>query len=240
MFHRLLNAYKEEGFDFHIGNNKCLCAALANSGQLAHTGGGISISDIAFFFGLKQVVENTIANILVIGNAAGYSSFCIAEIFPTAQIDVIDAEIEGGFNQKGSELTRKISEKHYGGRVHLNIGFSPNDLGKFFGGRKYDLIFIDGKHTNEQRLLDFNGVIPFAADNCVIYLHDVELENMQESYDEIKKNQHMFSFYAVDFTSFGCKALVRNNKKVEEWLFMISKSPIIEHQNPPATIRAVP
>jgi hypothetical protein len=55
MFHRLLKAYKQEGFEIHIGNNHCLCAALTKNGNFAHTGGGISLTDVSFFFGLQKI-----------------------------------------------------------------------------------------------------------------------------------------------------------------------------------------
>lgn len=234
MFPKLLKAYKEAGYPIHCGNNNCLCGALSQSnGEDAHTGGGVSLTDIAFFIGLSKVF--TPSRILAIGNASGYGAFCLAEVFPTSPIDVIDAEIEGSFNKLGSELTVNISQKYYNNQINLQIGFSPEDL-RLFRDNRYDFIFIDGWHSNEQQLKDYDGTKQFALNSCVIYLHDVELAKMQDSYEVIKNNKDGFNAYNVDFSTFGCKALVRNNKEVEEWLQLINQSPIIRHQNPEATL----
>ena len=124
-----------------------------NNGQDAHfLGGGISITDVAFFLGLSKIFKPK--KILAVGNASGYGSFCLAEIFD-CNIDVIDAEIEGGFNKTGSELTRNISKQYYNNAVRLNIGYCPEDLNRFFMSNKYDFIFLDSLHTNHQQLKDY-------------------------------------------------------------------------------------
>jgi hypothetical protein len=189
MFHRLLKAYKQEGFEIHIGNNHCLCAALTKNGNFAHTGGGISLTDVSFFFGLQKI--HNAKSILCIGNAAGYGTLCIAEIFDDSEIDVMDAEVEGAFNTVGSELTKKFSEKYYDGRIHFIKGFCPTDLNQ-----------------------------------------------MEKSWEHIKHNTLGFKGYNVDFTNFGCKALVRGLPIVEEWLSLIDHSPMREFANPVATLKA--
>jgi predicted O-methyltransferase YrrM len=237
MFPRLLKAYTEFGYSVHCGNNSCFCATIIDTdGIEAQIGGGISISDIAFFFGLASIYQP--GRILAIGNAFGYGSCCLAEIFSKATIDVIDAEVEGEFNKGGSELTRKISSRYYDDRINLQTGSSPDDLGRCFEQCKYDLIFIDGDHTNEQQLKDYYGIQPFANQSCVVYLHDVELMNIQESYETIKNNKDSFKCYNIDFTTFGCKALVRDNEEVESWFKTIDQSPNKDYRNPIPTLRA--
>jgi hypothetical protein len=162
---------------------------------------------------------------------------CIAEIFDDSEIDVMDAELEGAFNTVGSELTKKFSEKYYDGRIRFIKGFCPTDL-NLLGEKKYDLIFMDGLHTDEQQLRDLAGLIPFAGAGCVIYLHDVMLLQMEKSWEHIKHNTPGFKGYNVDFTNFGCKALVRGLPIVEEWLSLIDHSPMREFANPVATLKA--
>src|ERR1700678_962907 len=138
MFLQLLKAYEEQGYYVHIGNNHQLCAGLiSKSGQRFDTGGGIGITDVAFLLGLRQVFNPQ--NIICIGNASGYGTFCIAEIFENAYIDVMDAEVNGKNNSDGSELTRKISSKYYNNRVSLITGFCPQDLNTYFSEKQYDL-----------------------------------------------------------------------------------------------------
>ena len=43
----------------------------------------------------------------------------------------------------------------------------------------YDIAFIDGLHTDEQVLLDFEAVQPHMAPKSVIVLHDVDLYKMR-------------------------------------------------------------
>lgn len=234
MFPKLLNAYKKQGYQFHIGNNNCLCSCLVKDGVFSHTGGGIGVTDIAFFFALSKIFIPK--RILCVGNAAGYGTFVLAEIFD-CPIDVIDAEVEGECNPIGSELTRSISNEFYHNRVQLKIGFCPEDL-HLFNFSDYDLIFLDGQHTNEQHIKDYRGLIKVAASSSIMYLHDVDLLQMEDSWQVIKNNDDSFRGYNVDFSAFGCKALVRNLPIVENWLKMIECSPLEEHRNPIATLRA--
>jgi len=231
MFSRLLKAYKDQGFLVHCGNNHCPCAALATlNGETLGNGGGIAITDIAFFVGLSKIF--TPNRILIIGNAFGYSAFCLAEVFPGIHIDTMDAEIEGDFNRSGngSQLTRDISSRYYGNQVEVKVGLCPEDLIKCLENNKYDLIFLDGHHTNEQQLKDLNGLASVAANTCIMYLHDVETHRIIESYDTFN-NTNGFHGYSVDFSCFGCKALVRSNQEVENWLSLIHESPYKEHRD---------
>lgn len=228
MFLKILNAYKELGYNIHIGNNKRFWTAINGFSS----GFGISITDIAFFQGLKTVFLPE--RILCIGNAFGYSAFCLAEIFPGVPIDCIDAEIEGSDNQLGSQITRTISSRHYNDQVQVKKGFSPQDL-SLFSGNKYDFIFIDAMHDNEHLIADFNGVQPFTKESCVIYLHDVGMCSMIPAWNQIK-DQYGFKGYNVDFTNFGCKAQVRGIQTVHDWFQYLDSSPIEEYKNPDARL----
>jgi predicted O-methyltransferase YrrM len=229
MFYKLLKAYKELGYKIHIGNNKRFPVSIGSDRELS-TGLGASITDVAFFFGLANIFKPE--RILCIGNAFGYSTLCIAEIFKGIPIDAIDAECEGSDNQKGSELTRQISQKYYNNQVNLQIGYSPQDL-KLFSGQMYDFIFIDAYHDNDHLLADFNGVLPYAKPSCVMYLHDVGLTNMLVAWEQIK-DSNGFKGYNIDFTNFGCKGMVRNLSEVQSWFEFLNASPFPLYQNPPA------
>ena len=124
--------------------------------------------------------------IFVIGNAFGYSTFILSEIFKDAFIDAIDAEIEGAESKLGSDLTKAIAKKYYP-NVRLTIGFSPEDIKKAMNPEvlSYDFVFIDGKHTNRQMSRDFMGVLPYLSQKCVVYFHDVGYCNMFKGFGVI-------------------------------------------------------
>lgn len=236
MFLKMLKAYKELGYDIHLGNNLLYAAGISKEDKMLIAGGGISQTDINFFVGLSRLFVPD--NIFVIGNSFGYSTCILAELFPNSNIDVIDFGQEGEFNSVGNDITKKICAKYYT-NVQLTQGRSPEELKSAMRYEKYQLVFIDGEHTDRQQLADFFGTLPFAADNCVYYLHDVELWNIQKSFNYIKERSKEFNFsgYNVDFTVFGCKSLVRGYPEIEEWLQFIDKSPVENLNKPFASFR---
>ena len=48
-----------------------------------------------------------------------------------------------------------------------------NELQHHLAGKKIDLLFIDGSHTYEDSLADWNNMFPFMADKSVVAFHDV-------------------------------------------------------------------
>jgi hypothetical protein len=196
-------------------------------------GGGIGLTDVIFFIGLKNLFAPPA--IFVVGNAFGYSAFILAEIFDNAVIDVIDAGSEGSFNARGNEITQRIAEEFYP-NVRLTVGTSPQDLPRAARSSEYGLIVIDGEHSDEAQQRDFAGLLPYAAERSVVYLHDVDLCSMQTSYRSIRElgAQHRFQSFNVDFSYFGCKALVRNLPAVEQWLAAIDRSPCADLAAPAA------
>ena len=228
MFYKLLKAYKNHGIDMHIGNSKVMSASMAKNGEMMHAGGGAGITDLAFFFALNKIFKPS--RIFCIGNACGYGTLALAEIFD-CPIDAVDCETEGEFNKKGSELTRLISKEVYDDKVSLFQGYSPQDLETIIGDKKYDLCFIDGEHTNEQQKLDFDGMQKFMNDSCIFYLHDVEFLKMEEGFMQLETDNKDYNSFSVDFSTFGCKMMIRNLPIVKEWGEFINESPIIEWRN---------
>ena len=155
------------------------------------TGFAITDADIELFLEIREKVN--IKNIYIIGNAFGYSTFVLSNIFPKAKIDVIDAECEGNDNRLGSEITRKIIENNKLD-INLFIGFSPEDVERSMRTNKYELIFIDGLHTKEQIRKDLDAVKNYCADNFFIVCHDVELASLQESIDRFLNENQNFKY----------------------------------------------
>lgn len=206
-----------EEFGYVITKNKLGATIIQekNRDKLLDTGGGFHETDLVLFLKIHDVFPAR--SIFIIGNAFVYSTFCLAEIFRGAMIDVIDAEIEGEDNKVGSNLTRKIAERYYPS-VRLTIGFSPEDTPKAVrkevidsGG--YELIFIDGLHTDDQIYKDFNGISPYLAPKCIVVIHDVGLANLQPGFRAIRESASQIRFNLfisrLIWTHFGTGLLAR-------------------------------
>ena len=219
MFPRIIKAYADHGYRIDLGNPSRLFASLidASDGRRMSTGGGLSMADAMLFTGLSRII--TPDAIFVIGNAFGFSTFVLAELFPNALIDVIDAESEGADNLRGSELTRKISAEHYP-NVKLTAGYSPQDIPRAVRSPQYQMVFVDGLHTDAQMLLDFHGVLPILARDCVVVFHDVALFSMYAAWADIRREAEVEGFEAFElpWTPFGLTAIVRAMPSAQGYL----------------------
>ena len=223
MLPKVLSAYQKHGYSVDMGSPDRLYSTIVDlkNKRTVNCSGGFTVSD-AFLF---QVISGLITpeNILVIGNSFGLSTFVLAELFPNAAIDALDAELENVEPQLGSMITRKVAASDFP-NVKLTIGFSPQDLSKTADGKKYNFIFVDAMHTNEAVLQDYFGILDLVAHNCVIYFHDVANCNMFESWNKIKKHATGLGFEAFEFgfTQMGCTALVQRFKPLAEYMTQAS------------------
>ena len=103
-----------------------------------------------------------------VGNAFGLSTTCLSMIYGVP-VDVIDAEVEGQDNNEGSELTRRIALRE-GLDISLTIGASPVDTPRAlrFPETGYDLVFLDGFHTDRQLFLDAGAITPYLLHTFVM------------------------------------------------------------------------
>ena len=129
--------------------------------------------------------------IFIIGNAFGWSTIVLALAFPSAKVVALDAGIEGEDNMVGIDLTNQIA-KNEGLNVIVEYGYSPYDIPrvaeKYFGNNfSFDLIFIDGLHTNEQLLNDFFSVNEFCNSRTIFIYHDIINWKMEYAFNQIKK-----------------------------------------------------
>jgi len=213
----VIESYDAQGYQIILGNPDCLPTRLFKDGRIINASFAISMSDIQAFQWIADIAPWH--RVLVIGNSFGFSTFIIAGLCPGCYVDVIDAEIEGSENHLGSDLTRQIAECSFPG-VRLTIGYSPQDLSRACRFNKYDLIFIDGLHTNEQLKADFSGVRDLRAENSVVYCHDVGIAKMHEAWSHIKaemlgENDEAFD---LNFTSFGSTIVVRGNQHLKAFM----------------------
>jgi len=219
----VLKAYRDAGFKIDMGSPANLFSRLLDIKEKRSTScsGGCTVTDV-FTFTMFSKFSN-IDNIFIIGNSFGLSTFVLADLFPTATVDVIDAELEGLDVKLGSDLTKQLASETFK-NVKLTVGFSPQNLKSAMRSEKYNFFFVDGLHTNEQILLDYEGILPFCDDNCIIYFHDVVSCNMLESWKKIKLNagKKGFSDFTLGYTQMGCTVLVRGFDDVKEYLNLAS------------------
>lgn len=175
-----------------------------------HTGGGISLEEIYFMDCLLSLFKPQ--TIYVIGVAFGWSTIAMGLISRNSKIIAIDNASEGKDASEGLRLTQKIAEKL---KIDLTIyvGTSPQDVPKTIcKSCSVDFAFIDGLHTNEQIVKDFNAILPFCSDSAVILFHDVLNWSMLDGWDTImnigKKNG--FNGYILRRTTSGMGVLFRN------------------------------
>ncbi len=215
----VLEAYQSQGYSINMGSPDNLFSRLVDIKEKRSTScsGGCTISDAFVFTMISQCISPE--NIFVIGNSFGLSTFILADLFPNAQVDVIDAEVEGLDVQLGSNLTRKLATEKFS-NVQLTVGYSPQHLATAMRAKKYNFFFVDGLHTNEQVLLDFEGILPFCDEKCVIYFHDVASCNLLDGWAKIKKIGHANGFkdYTLGFTQMGCTTLVRGYDTLNNYL----------------------
>lgn len=218
MLPKVLDAYHKAGFTVDMGSPERLYSTLFDlkHRRTVNCSGGFTVSDAFLFSAIARMVQPS--NILVIGNSFGLSTFVLAELFPGAVIDAIDAEVENVEPGSGSEVTRRIAASDFP-NVTLTIGFSPNDLPRVANGKKYQFIFVDAMHTNEAVLADYRGITELLAGDCIVYFHDVANCNMHSAWETIRRDGTARGLRAFEFgfTQMGCTALVNGYEEVARY-----------------------
>jgi predicted O-methyltransferase YrrM len=214
---KVVDAYRQFGYQVLLSNPDCLPTRLSKDGRPLSISYGISLTDILLFQWIAASAPWRQA--LVIGNAFGFSTFVIAALCPGCFVDVIDAEVEGCENALGSDLTRKIASRFFPG-VQLTKGFSPQDLPKVCRFSEYDFIFIDGMHTSEQLIKDFEGIRRLRSQNSAVYCHDVGMARMIQGWTYIKS--HLLGWddrpFDLHFTNFGCSLVLKGHEELKGFL----------------------
>lgn len=194
---RLLQAYKRHGFEIRGGVNPyyfndpdSAFMLICKNGLQLRTGGGLAPMEILI---LEQILSSLsdVKNILIIGNAFGWSTLAIAMASPGAKVVAIDADIEGSDAGKGGELTEAIAREE-GLNIIVAKALSPRDIPsvihQYMNDEPLDFVLIDGLHVNEQLLLDFQAVSKHASERCIFALHDILNWHMLSALEKISEN----------------------------------------------------
>jgi predicted O-methyltransferase YrrM len=182
---------------------------LVHNKNVLSTGGGIAPIEVYLLESLSHVYSPK--NIFIIGNAFGWSTIVMALAFKNANIVALDAGIEGNDNLFGINLTNKIAQEQ-GFNCHVEFGFSPEKTGEViknrFGKEKLDLVFIDGLHTNDQLLKDFDGVRDYCSNHTIYLFHDVINWEMTAAFERIKQCLSLYDSKILYRTASGMGACV--------------------------------
>ncbi len=146
---------------------------------------GLALQEVMFVEHFSSYLSPK--NILVIGNAHGWSTIALSLTFPEAKVVAIDP------GKEGNDVTNQLAQFN-----HLDVtaieGFSPQDVGpictEHFDG-PVDLVLIDAIHTNEAVLVDFAACKPHAHEGTVYVFHDVINWRMVDAIHKIKAEHGM-------------------------------------------------
>lgn len=150
------------------------------NGRSLTEGLGIAMQEIYLLEHILSVYQPR--NVLIIGNSQGWSTLAISLLLPDSRVVAMDA----GFDENslhGLDLTNRMAALAGLDRSRAVKGVSPRDVEAVVDlelGGSVDFAFIDGLHTNEQIVLDFQGVSRKAAENAVYLFHDVHLFDLYE------------------------------------------------------------
>lgn len=128
---------------------------------------GLALQEIMFLESLGGVLSPK--NILVIGNAHGWSTVALSLIFPQAKVVAIDPGVDG------NALTNRIAAA-CGLNMRAVEGYSPQAVAPVVAEHlngKPDLVLIDAVHTNEAIIDDFTACRAVASDDAIWLFHDV-------------------------------------------------------------------
>ena len=189
---KLVDLYRRNGFQVrtglyppHFGNFKGASGTVLEKDSLKlRTGGGIALGEVYLLEELCAAVQPR--RIFIIGNAFGWSTFAFAYACPEARVVALDAGVEGNDNRVGIDLTNEIARQE-NMNVRCVYGFSPQEVAPTLAREMSDppdFVFIDGLHTNQQLMLDFEASHAVAPGAVYLY-HDIVYCKMQRAFGDI-------------------------------------------------------
>jgi predicted O-methyltransferase YrrM len=127
----------------------------------------------------------------IIGNAFGFSSAYIADVMKRSggkRVITLDNQSEGA-GQKAAAIAQALSEELGLAEILANKkGSSPQDIAATVEQKAYDLVFIDGLHRHPQVTHDFDGVLPYVAQDGIVVFHDSWIIGVPEAVERAKQS----------------------------------------------------
>lgn len=196
ILHQLYDMYKSQGITIATGLNPSHFSnfPLAPFTWFINNGGdnltnGLGISSLEIYFLESLFHKFSANNLVVIGNSFGWSSVALSILNPLGKVLAIDSENDRNTDY-GLIVTNKIANQYKLNLVAVK-GHSPNDVARLSLQHKVipiDFAFIDGTHTSDQIIDDFNAIRRSAAENCIFLFHDVQRHNLHQAIEEIASN----------------------------------------------------
>ncbi len=126
----------------------------------------------------------------IIGNAFGFSSAYIADVMKHhggKSVITLDNQSEGA-GQKAAGIAQALADELQLSAILKNKkGTSPQDIAATVEQPAYDLVFIDGLHRHPQVTHDFDGVLPYVAQNGIVVFHDSWIIGVPEAVQRAKQ-----------------------------------------------------
>lgn len=188
----LTEYYREEGIE--------LCAGLApnhadglpwapftwfcRDGKSVTGNLGIAVQEVYFLEHVLAAYKPKRA--LIIGNSMGWSTLALGLLMPQGKVVALDMAPDQAMRD-GLDLTNRVAARH-GLPVRAVQATSPRDVAAVVDrelGGPVDFAFIDGLHTNEQVVLDYQAVRAKAVPDAVYLFHDVALFDLHAGIAEI-------------------------------------------------------
>ena len=189
---RLFELYRQQGFSIisgltpsHWGGLPSVTFTwLLQDGKNKTNGLGIALQEVCFLECLFSAYHPK--RLFIIGNSFGWSAVAIALANPQARLVAMDAGFDP-FSSDGLALTNTLA-RNAGVDLEAVLGVSPQDneavLTRCFDA-PIDFAFIDGLHTNQQIVLDFQSVRQHASPDAVYVFHDVHAFGLDQGIAEI-------------------------------------------------------
>lgn len=169
-------------FSYIYLNNKLMCR-----------GGGLAISELMFVNCITSIIEPK--NIFIIGNSFGWTTLALGLMCPASRVVAIDI-CPRPDEAYGIEITNKLGTQ-INAEIRAIKAKSPDNVPEVIKNNfndKIDLVLIDGGHTPEQQIADFEACKALADEKCIYFFHDVINFQMVDSFVEIaNKNDHLLS-----------------------------------------------
>lgn len=191
----LVKLYRTEGIDICTGLSSHDFSDLPTApftrfiknGRSTTEALGIALQEIYF---LENLFSNyKPGNIFILGNSQGWSTLAIGLLMPDSRVVAMDAGFDTN-SLDGLDLTNRMAATAGLKNLTAARGVSPQDVSAVIDAElrgSVDFVFIDGLHTNEQVVLDFEAVSRKAGAATIYLFHDVQLFNLYPGLRKIER-----------------------------------------------------
>ena len=193
--HKILETFTQHGITIHVGESETrtndpdaqLATAHRTDGTPIHSGTGLALEEVMV---LEHLLEGIQGNCLIIGDGLGWNAVALGLLLKgKGRVLALDACREGRRGDRGARLVDAITASE-GLPLEVAEGVSPGDLAARVEGRldgRLDLVLVDGLHSDEQQILDYEGVRPYLAPGALVLFHDVLNWRTEASFREIAR-----------------------------------------------------